>query len=50
MSDDESMRAALLKKLQNPAWIEEKEQEYDRIVGSDNGFPIILDMRLPAYH
>jgi hypothetical protein len=49
MSDDEAKRAALLKKLQNPAWIEEKEQEYDRIVGSDKGFPIILDLRLPAY-
>jgi len=49
MSTDEQKRAALLKKLQDPAWIQEKEHEYDRIVGSDKGFPIILDMRLPAY-
>ncbi len=48
-NNDEDMRSALLKKLNDPAWLEEKEQEYNRIVGPDNGFPIVVDMRLPAH-
>ena len=49
LTEENAMREALQKKLQNPDWTEKMEHVYERIVGSDRGLTYLLDLRNPVY-